>query len=43
MVPVDKALEAEGLWQIQEYVEQWQAAIQEYIATRSVYELCAEA
>ena len=37
---MEEALEAVGLWPMQEYVNRLQATIEEYINTRPIYEMC---
>ena len=38
--PLDQALERAGLWPMKEYIRRRQATIEEYIATRPIFELC---
>ena len=40
---MDEALEASLLWPMQEYVRRLQATIEDYIATRPIYDLCTAA
>ena len=40
---MDEALDASLLWPMQEYVRRIQATIEDYIATRPIYDLCTAA
>ena len=40
---MEEALEAAGMWPMQEYARKWQDNIEEYIVTQKIYELCTGA
>ena len=41
--PIADALEAAGLWTMKEYIRRRQATVEQYIATRPIYQLCTTA
>ena len=41
--PLQEALDEAGLWPMREYIRRRQATVEQYIATRPIYELCTTA
>ena len=41
--PLKEAMDKAGLWTMKEYVRRRQATVEDYVATRPIYQLCTQA